>query len=126
MLLDDLADVLSTGGMGTIYKDYMPTTPDTVISIYGAGGQGPTHTMQAPHILEEPRVQVMCRAESLQTAHQSARGVYGVLNGLRDRSINGVMYRWVTAIQEPFLIGRDQNARFTVACNYAVKKDRST
>ena len=104
MLLDDLADILSTGGMGTVYKDYMPTTPDTVISIYGAGGQGPTHTMQAPHILEEPRVQVMCRAESLQTAHQSARGVHGVLNGLRDRAVNGLMYRWVTAIQEPFLI----------------------
>ena len=126
MVLDDLADVLSTEGMGTVYKDYMPTSPDTVISIYGTGGLGPTHTMQAPHVLEEPRVQVLCRAESLQTAHQSARGVYGVLNGLRDRSINGVMYRWVTAIQEPFLIGRDQNARFTVACNYAVKKDRST
>lgn len=126
MLLDDLADVLSTGGMGTIYKDYMPTSPDAAISIYGAGGQGPTHTMKAPHVLEEPRVQVICRAGSLQSAHQSARGVYVLLSGLRDRSVNGVMYRWITAIQEPFLIGRDQNARFTVACNYDVKKDRST
>lgn len=126
MLLDDLADVLSTGGMGTIYKDFMPTTPDSVISVYGAGGQAPTHTMKAPHVLEEPRVQVICRAESLQAAHQAARGVYGVLNGVRDRSVNGVMYRWITATQEPFLLGRDQNARFTVACNYEVKKDRST
>ncbi len=50
MLLDDLADVLSDGGMGTIYKDYMPTSPDAAISIYGAGGQSPTHTMKAPHI----------------------------------------------------------------------------
>ena len=126
MLLDDLQDVISTGGMGTAYKDYMPPTPDSVVSIYGAGGQGPTHTMQAPHVLEEPRVQVICRAESLQSAHQTARGVYVLLNGIRNRDVNGVRYHWITAEQEPFLLGRDQNARFTVACNYAVKKDRST
>ena len=126
MVLDDLADLLSTGGMGTIYKDYMPTTPDVVISIYGAGGSTPTHTMKVPHVLEQPRVQVICRAVSLQSAHDTARGVYGILNGLRSRTINGVLYHWVTATQEPFLLGRDQNARFTVACNYDVKKDRST
>ena len=126
MLLDDLQDVISTGGMGTAYKDYMPPTPDSVVSIYGAGGQGPTHTMKAPHVLEEPRVQVICRAESLQSAHQTARGVYGLLNGVRNRDVNGVRSHWITAEQEPFLLGRDQNARFTVACNYAVKKDRST
>ncbi len=126
MLLDDLATVLSSGGMGTSYKDFMPTSPDSAISIYSAGGQGPTHTMQAPHILEEPRVQILCRAASLQEAHETARGVYGVLSGLRNKDVGGVRYHWVTAIQEPFLLGRDQNARFTVACNYTIKKDRST
>ncbi len=126
MILDDFADYLSTNGMGTIYKDYMPTTPDSVITCYTAGGQVPTFTMKAPHVLEEPRVQIICRSLSLQEAHETARGVYGIMSGVRDQLINGVMYRWISAAQEPFLLGRDQNARFTVACNYDVKKDRST
>lgn len=126
MLLDDLSDYLSSGGMGTVYKDYLPTTPDTVTTVYGTGGQAPTYTMAAPHVLEQPRVQIVCRAASLQTAHQNAKGVYELLSGLRNRTINGVVYRWVEAVQEPFTLGRDQNARFTVACNYDIKKDRST
>lgn len=126
MILDDLADYVSSGGMGTAYKDYMPTSPDSVVTLYTAGGQEPTFTMKSPHILEEPRVQVICRAASLQEAHQTARGIYGLLSGLRNKTLNGVLYHWVHAVQEPFLAGRDQNARFTVACNYDVKKDRST
>lgn len=126
MILDDFADYLSVNGMGTIYKDYMPTMPDSVITCYTAGGQAPTFTMKAPHVLEEPRVQIICRSLSLQEAHETARGIYGIMSGVRDQLINGVMYRWISAAQEPFLLGRDQNARFTVACNYDVKKDRST
>lgn len=126
MMLDDIADYLSTGGMGTVYKDFMPTTPDTVVTIYGTGGIAPTHTMKAPHVLEQPRIQVSARSASLLTAHQTAKGAYELLSGLRNRTINGVLYHWVEAVQEPFLLGRDENARFTVACNYDIKKNRST
>lgn len=126
MMLDDLSDYLSTGGMGTVYKDYSPTTPDTVVTIYGTGGIAPTYTMRAPHVLEQPRIQVASRSASLLTAHQNAKSVYELLSGLRNRTINGVLYHWVEAVQEPFLLGRDENARFTVACNYDVKKNRST
>ena len=125
-MLDDISDFLSTGGMGTVYKDNMPTSPDTAIAVYGTGGLGPTYTMRNPHVLEEPRIQVMTRSASLLTAHQNAKGVYELLSGLRNRTINSVLYHWVEAVQEPFLIGRDENARFVVACNYDVKKNRST
>lgn len=126
MLLDDLADYLSTGGMGTVYKDYLPPEPDTTIGVFSQLGSAPVHTMRAPHVLEQPRVQIRCRSDSLQTAHSTARSAYELLNGLRNRTINGVLYHWAEATSDPLLIGRDQNARFTVACNYDVKKDRST
>ncbi len=126
MLLDDIADYLTTGGMGTVTKDFLPDSPSTVITVYGTGGQAPTYTMSGRHVLEQPRIQVVCRAESLQAAHQSAKGVYELLSGVRNRTINSVLYHWIEAVQEPFLLGRDGNARFTVACNYDVKKDRST
>jgi hypothetical protein len=112
--------------MGTIYKDQTPPTPDTVTTVYGQLGSAPTYTMRNPHVLEEPRVQVVCRSVDLQEAHINARSAYGLLSGIRNRVVNGVTYHWVQAVQEPVLIGRDQNARFTVACNYNIKKDRST
>ena len=126
MMLDDLATYLASGGLGTVYKDHLPTTPDTVMAVYGTGGFGPTYTMRAPHVLEEPRVQVSSRSASLQTAHQNAKSAYELLSGLRNQTINGVLYHWIAAVQEPFLVGRDENARFVVACNYDVKKNRST
>jgi hypothetical protein len=126
MLLDDLADYLTTGGMGTVYKDQTPPTPETVTAVYAQAGKGPTYTMRNPHVLEEPRAQVVCRSVSLETAHDNARSAYELLSGVRNRTINGVVYHWISAVQEPTLIGKDQNARFTVACNYDIKKDRST
>lgn len=126
MLLDDIADMLSTGGMGTVTKDYVPPEPDTVVTVYGTGGVGPTYTMSGTHVLEQPRVQVVCRAVSLQTAHQNAKSCYELLSGVKNRTINNVQYHWIQAVQEPFLLVRDQNARFAVACNYDIKKNRST
>lgn len=126
MLLDDIADYLSTGGVANVFKDIAPDSPDTVTSVYGTGGRPSTHTMVAPHVLEEPRVNVVCRAKDLQTAHQNAKTVYGLLNGVRNKTLNGVLYHWVVAVEEPKSLFRDQNARFAVACNYDIKKDRST
>jgi hypothetical protein len=129
-LLDDMTDLLSSGTTSTsISKDYLPTSPDTCLAIYGYGGLAPTHTMvNGPglSVLEEPRVQIVARSMSLQSAHRDARSVYRVVNGLRKRTINGMTYHWASAIQEPFLLERDANSRFAVACNYEIKKDRST
>jgi Bacteriophage minor capsid protein len=126
MLLDDLSDFMSSGGMGIVYKDQTPLTPDTVTAVYAQIGQPPTYTMRNPHVLEQPRVQVVCRSVSLETAHDNARSAYELLSGVRNRTINGVLYHWIGAAGEPVLIGKDQNARFTVACNFDIKKDRST
>ena len=126
MLLDDMATLLSTGGMGTVYKDQTPPTPDTVTAVYGQIGQAPTYTMRNPHVLEQPRIQVVCRSVSLETAHTNARSAYDLLSGVRNRTINSVLYHWIQASGEPVLIGKDQNARFTVACNYDIKKNRAT
>lgn len=129
MLLDDIADLLTTAGMSTgstgISRDYMPPTPDTAIAIYGTGGPGPTYTM-TDSVLEEPTLQILCRATSLVTAHTLARGCYKALNGLSARTINGTRYHWAQPSQEPTLFARDENNRFIVSCTYAIKKDRST
>lgn len=129
MWLDDIADLLTTEGMSAsstgIFRDYMPPSPHSVICLYGTGGFRPTYTMEAS-VLEEPSLQILCRAASLQEAHATARGCYTVLNGLKARSVNGVTYHWAAPTQEPVVYARDENDRFIVSCAYTIKKDRST
>jgi len=127
MWLSDIADLLTTQGVttGTIYRDFMPTSPDTVISVYGIGGLGPTYTMTG-HVLQEPALQILCRSASLQSAHSAARACYEVLSGLKARDINGVTYHWAEPREEPLVVARDENDRFVVSCTYNVKKSVST
>lgn len=125
MLLDDIASYLVGQGTATVYKDQLPANPDTTLAVFTIPGPSPTHTMQAPHVLEEPRIQILVRSQSLQTAHQNAKSIYDLLNGLRTKIINGVRYHWITASTQPYSMGRDENHRYIVACQYDVKKDRS-
>lgn len=135
VLLDDLADYLSSGtswaigGLaGPIFKGLMPESPDAVIAMYETGGQRPAHTMNASAgraVVERPRVQVVCRGsnQDYNTARANAHRVFKLFDGLPARSINGVAYKWGEAVHSPFLLGRDQNGRPLIACNYDIVKE---
>jgi hypothetical protein len=128
MLLEDLSDYLSSGGIATpIYKGLAPESPEAVVVLYETGGLAPTHSMNAAAgqaVVENPRVQVVCRAGQYDysAARTSADAVFKLLDGLPRRSINGVEYLWGAAVQSPFLMGRDESGRVLVACNYQIVK----
>lgn len=137
MLLDDIADYLSSGGIGTvgtdIFKGYMPGPPavDAVVAIYETGGTAPIRAMSpgpgTTVVVQRPRIQVVCRAatDAYLTARTKAKSVYDLIEGLPTREINGVAYKWGAAVQEPFVMGRDESGRVLVACNYDIVKERS-
>lgn len=133
-LLDDIADYLSSGGIGTVgtnlFKGFAPDTPNALTVIYETGGQAPVHAMNASAgqaVVEMPRIQVVCRATAYDysTARSTAHSVFKLLDGLPARSINSVAYKWGAAIQSPFLMGRDEAGRVLIACNYDVVKEMS-
>jgi len=131
MLLDDIGDYLSSGGLGTLGTDMflstLPDEPDTVISIFETGGSSPMHTMGAnPPLAEFPSFQVICRARRYDDARVLAKDADILLNGVRNRLINGVMYRWIMAQQSPFFISRDEQNREEIGCNYSVVRDSAT
>lgn len=131
MLLDDVADYLSSGGIGTvgtdIFKGYMPDTPDGAVAVYETGGLGTVHAMNpsaGQAVLEQPRVQVVCRAAAgdYETARAKAHDVFLLMDGLPAREINATQYHWGQAVQSPFPMGRDESNRVLIACNFDVKK----
>lgn len=132
MLLDDIADLLSTGGIsGTVYKGWMPDAGTTAVAVYETGGQRSVHAMGAEPgqaVVERPRVQVVTRAagDDYQTARNAANNAFRLLDGVRERTINGTRYLWICAVQSPFLMGRDANQRVLIAANFDVMKVLST
>ena len=134
MLIDDVLDYLSSGGVGnpgtTLFGGFMPDMPDVATAVYETGGLASVHAMNpvaGAAVVEMPRVQVVCRASGYDyaTARATAHSAFKLLDGLPTRSINGTKYLWASAVQSPFLMGRDQAGRVQVACNYDIVKELS-
>lgn len=135
MLLDEVGDYLSTGGLGTVGVDlflgYMPETPDAVLALYETGGLGPVRAMRSSPgqpVAERPRLQVVARAaeHDYAAARLKVQQAYAKLEGAGDLTLGGVRYLWIGAVQSPFLMGRDSQGRVMVACNFDVVKEAST
>lgn len=138
MLLDDLLDVLTSGNGGfvqgvNLFAYVLPAAAqDRAMVLSETGGMGPIHTMNASagnaQIVERPRAQLVVRGnpEGYQGARQDAENAFRILNGVRDRSINGTHYLWITAVQDPFALPPDENLRPHVAFNVDILKSPFT
>ncbi|OHD24748.1 MAG: hypothetical protein A2Y38_06010 [Spirochaetes bacterium GWB1_59_5] len=130
MVLDDLADYISSGGVATTtYRGWMPEKPDEAIQLVETGGMAPVPQMSGTTgvvVEERPSVQVVRRSPSYQRARVEMNVIFGLLQGLGGRTINGTDYKWVEAIQSPFVLGQDESGRTLMACNFRVFKALST
>ena len=132
MLIDDIADVLSSGGAGTvgttIFKGLMPDRPDACVAVYETGGLAPVHAMNplvGQAVAERPRVQVVARAaqQDYETARSKASCCFKLLDGLPGRTVNATRYLGAFAVQSPFLLGRDESGRVLLGCNFDVVQE---
>lgn len=130
MLLDDIATLLQTAGVGTIgtslFKSQMPATPDTAVALLEYGGLSAEHHMAAgPGLqrvtIEQPSLQVLCRSTDYPTARTKADVAYKALDGYSG-VIGGVRYGYISARQSPYLIQRDQNDRVWIGFSCLIKK----
>ena len=132
-LLDDLADVLTSGGVATtgttLFKGTMPSTPDELLSLYQTGGPPPVHAMSAgpgTALVERPHVHLIARSARADAALKLARDAYGALDALGPRTINGVPYKSIFAIQDPFYFREDETGRKEFAFNVEVVREPAT
>ena len=132
MLLDDVLDFLSTGGLGltsgtNLFAGTLPDSPDRCVVLYETGGFFPIHAnANAAAVVERPRVQVVTRAPSFQGARQLAHNVFRRLDSTRGATINGVFYHWISAVSSPAQMGDDGSGRPRVVCNFDIVKNLHT
>ena len=107
----------------------MPEKPDEAIQLVETGGMAPVPQMSSATgvvVEERPSVQVIRRSPSYQRARVEMGVIFGLLQGLGGRTINGTAYKWVEAMQSPFALGQDESGRTLIACNFRVFKALST
>ena len=134
-VLDDIADYLASGGVGTvgtsIFKGGMfdggtAATPDAQVAVYEYLGPAPQQVfgsgVASPTV--SPRVQVVCRDVKYSDARTKAQAVYARLAPVTDVTINSTRYLRIEALGEPSFIGSDQNGRPLIGCNYGVLREQ--
>ena len=134
MLLDDMGDYLSTGGLGlttgtNLFLGTLPDSPDTAAAVYETGGFFPIHAMSASAgnaAVERPRIQIVTRAAKYQTARQLMHNIFTRLDGLGDTTINSTRYLHMTAVSSPAAIGTDPSGRARMVLNLDVVKKLHT
>ena len=132
-LLSDLTTYLSTEGTGTfgvdLFAGTMPPTPNLCVALFESPASlAPEYVMAGAtggEILQRPRIQVQTRASRYEDAESKANQIHTKLSGLKNRTLSGVKYYWISALQsKPFhLAVDDQGSRHLFVCNYEVHRE---
>ncbi len=134
VLLDDLSDYLTTGGVATagtnMFIGGFLDQPDEQVSMLESGGFPPIETMSAgpsTHVAEMPTVQVLVRGgrNERQGPRTLANSVFHALSGLRNQTINGLKYHYIQC-QPPAIVDIDANNRTVFSINCTITRNRST
>lgn len=128
-MLNDVEHHLITNGvtapiMLSRMPDVEPDAPEEItISLYQYGGIDPEFVHDDPNpAMENPRLQVNCRAVRDQDAEAQAYVIWRLLSPVVNAVINGHEYVRITPITSPFFLQRDEADRSVWTCNYRVRK----
>lgn len=143
MMLDEVAAYLEAQGIGVvktssnsptwpIYRGTFGTNPDIPNAI--ALMEGPSDPAQdemgatvGAVVFENSSLVLQVRSANYGTARLKANDAWTKLHKFAG-SIGSpaVRYLLIRARQQPFPVGRDDNDRWLIGCNFDVAKDRST
>jgi hypothetical protein len=130
VLVEDIIDVLTSGGAGTggtdLYAGPYPDMPIDVIGVIETGGLPGTYTMTTDPGLERPRLQIAVRSASYATARNRSQLCANLMDAMRARRINGVQYHWAQVVMPPAYLGQDENRNHLFVLNLDIVRDRST
>lgn len=94
---------------------------DTQVAVYATPGMGADQVLgQNPPAAEKPRLQIVARAPEYEDAEALAQLCYNALSNLTDVTLSGHHYIRLEALQYPFDMGPDDNARRLIGFNVQV------
>lgn len=125
-ILDDLYTFLSTEFPAEVIKaGYLPTAPDRVVGmIERVGDEPPAETFvgkgRGPKInMERPNIQILCRdkADLYDEPRKLSQDLYDLLHNQVGIELSGTRYALIEAMQPPYNVGTDEQARWLIGFN---------
>lgn len=118
------------GTLGTIVIGEMRPTPDVLGAIYEYGGLSPEHKFGVVGIgYERPSFQLCFRGAPNDYASPRAKAeiAWRALAAVQPGAIPSgtTEYLTIDPQQSPFSLGKDENNRYEIACNFWVVKEPS-
>ncbi len=129
MLLDDIANLLQSKGIGTvnidIFKGYKPDQPDNIVALFEYAGSPMELTMgNDDPTLERPGLQVWVRNYLYPAGRAKIEQIVDALHGEAELTLNGDRYLLIRANQSPESMGMDANNRSEFVVNFSIIKER--
>lgn len=107
----DIRDYLvATVGLSNVSIGMLASTPVNQYAVieYSGPANIKTHGVGTA-VLDEGLIQILARHASANTALTNIQAVVDALDGLRDVTINGVVYQYMTEISRPRIMERDES-----------------
>lgn len=126
-LLDAICDYIETGTSlveGTsIFKAFMPPTPDACVAIYEYPGMPGTYTYGTGGAkVERPRIQIISRDTTYSAARSTLETIYTFLDGKTAVTLGGTLYLGIFATTAPSALDHDDSSRDYCSCNFEIQK----
>lgn len=127
-MVDDVAGLLAALGFGTagtdLFTRHAPPEPDELLCVIQLDGEDPEFVQNSHKIeLERPLLQVWARSGHPATAESMIDGPYRELSAIRNQTIGGTRYVYITPLHAPAVYERDDNGRFVARCDFRVRKE---
>ena len=128
-LLEEVGTYLQTSAIGTLGTDIflstLPDQPDVAVVVYTYPGEAPASTLGGETLpaYDLPRIQVVTRATTYSAAATKADTIWRLLTKVTDRTLSGVRYLRIEAINGPAPLRRDDQDRELIFANYQVWRE---
>lgn len=127
-MIEEIGQLLEDDGQGVQATDIFigdtpQTAPDTVTTVIEASGLAPLFAQDVDGVnVDQPVFQIYNRAQLYSVARAKAESIWQLLNKQVNVTLSGTFYPRIIAQQSPFSLGRDDNDRVEIVCNYQVRR----
>ncbi len=127
-MLEEVGNFLQGQGIGTqgtdiFLGDVPQDAPEAAVAIFETSGLASqyVHGINGP-AWNMPSFQVFTRAATYSAARSKAETIFKALSKITNQALDGILYMSIRPVQSPFSLGRDENHRPQIVCNYQVTK----
>lgn len=123
----DIKDILEAADLGLTFRTNLfvgkePASPDNCVTVFDTPGGERQTTYEQGEDYHRPSIQIRARNNGYLEGYAFIQAVAAELHALGPETVNGSTYNVIKCMQEPFLLGQDENGRFWWVANFDIQR----